>query len=174
MRNEWSGDVDLGDGSLQQLHTEYTNYLQFIRNIGTSRKAHHMIKEDLQKLKMCLSDEVKFLREGHDESKTVYENKRTQFNVSEESLFALAWDVEGFSKLVQMNTSLTATVNNLIELITNKSGNILSILQKTRNELQEYVKGLFSKKRHAASHLLLFMISDERRNFKEELSLCGY
>ena len=35
-----------------------------------------------------------------------------------------------------------------------------------RKKLEEYAKGLFMKKREAASHLLLFMVSDEQRNYK--------
>ena len=35
-----------------------------------------------------------------------------------------------------------------------------------RDELTSYVKNITTKKREAASHLLIFMISDELRNMK--------
>jgi len=35
-----------------------------------------------------------------------------------------------------------------------------------KKELEPYIKGVTTKKRVAASHLLLLMISDELRNFK--------
>jgi hypothetical protein len=34
MRMEWSGDVDLNDGALQQQYTSYMNQLKFIRGLG--------------------------------------------------------------------------------------------------------------------------------------------
>ena len=49
MRNEWSGDVDLGDGDLQRRHREYVKYLQFVRGIGVKqRRAYAVIKVDLE------------------------------------------------------------------------------------------------------------------------------
>ena len=35
-----------------------------------------------------------------------------------------------------------------------------------KKKLEPYIKGVTTKKREAVSHLLLFMISDELRNFK--------
>lgn len=35
-----------------------------------------------------------------------------------------------------------------------------------KKEMETYIKGLNTKRREAASHLLFFMISDELRNFK--------
>ena len=55
MRNEWSGDVDLGDGKLQDKYSKYAEYLKFVRCIGlNNRSSLDNIKEDLQKqLQIC-------------------------------------------------------------------------------------------------------------------------
>ena len=45
-------------------------------------------------------------------------------------------------------------------------GNIQGDVSALKKELEPYIKGVTTKKREAASHLLLFMISDELRNFK--------
>ena len=45
-------------------------------------------------------------------------------------------------------------------------GNIQADVSALKKELEPCIKGVTTKKREAASHLLLFMISDELRNFK--------
>ncbi|KAJ7325365.1 hypothetical protein OS493_029916 [Desmophyllum pertusum] len=50
MRNEWSGDIDWGDGELQKRHDDYIKYLEFVRGIGVKqRRSYASIKDDLQK-----------------------------------------------------------------------------------------------------------------------------
>jgi hypothetical protein len=170
MRNEWSGDIDFGDGTLQNKHKKYMDYLKFVRGIGCKqRKAYACVRLDLKKQLLYLIEENQFLKEGHLMAKEAYEHKRKLLNVSEDTLFALAWDVEGYSKLTEINESLTNTIHSILGRIDgqgNERGNIAAELCVLRKELEDYVKGLNTKKREAASHLLLFMISDEQRNHK--------
>lgn len=48
----------------------------------------------------------------------------------------------------------------------NQRGNIPSSLTGLRKDVQGYIKDVFSKRREAATHLMLFMIADERRDLK--------
>jgi hypothetical protein len=102
--------------------------------------------------------------------KAIYEKKRQQVGVSEQSLFAIAWDLEGYSKLIQENDSMSKIIDNILEsmltTLSSDKGNISLSVSNLKKKLEEYVKGLYLKKRQAASHLLLFMISDEQRNQK--------
>ena len=89
--------------------------------------------------------------------------------MSEDSLFALAWDVEGYSKLVKKNEAIQITISGILQRISGPPtvrGNIQADVANLKKEIEPYVKGLNTKKREAASHLLLFMISDELRSFK--------
>ena len=97
MSNDWSGDVDWGNGDLQQKHKEYLEYVQFVRCMAVKQRRSLATIGDLQKL----LDKKLFLSEGLTKAKHLYEAKRRALNVSEDSLFALAWDVEGYSKLVE-------------------------------------------------------------------------
>ena len=46
MRNEWSGDVDLGDGKLQGKHSKYVEYIKFVHGISLKdRSTAENIKE---------------------------------------------------------------------------------------------------------------------------------
>ena len=170
MRNEWSGDIDLGDGDLQRRHGEYVKYLQFVRGIGVKqRTAYAVIKTDLEEQLRNMRDEKEFLTAGLAKAKDCYESKRKLLNVSEDSLFALAWDVEGYSKLIEKNMSITDSISDILARINgplHERGNIKADVSALKKELEPYVKSVTTKKREAASHLLLFMISDELHNFK--------
>lgn len=170
MQNEWSGDIDLGDGDLQRRHGEYVKYLQFVHGIGVKqRRAYAVIKTDLEEQLRNMRDEKEFLTAGLAKAKDCYESKRKLLNVSEDSLFALAWDVEGYSKLIEKNMSITDSISDILARINgpvHERGNIQADVSALKKELEPYVKGVTTKKREAASHLLLFMISDELRNFK--------
>lgn len=114
MRNEWSGDIDLGDGDLQQRHGEYAKYLQFVRDIGViQRRAYAILEEQLRNMR----DEKEFLTAGISKAKDCYESKRKFLNILEDSLFALAWDVEGYFKLIEKNTTITEGINGILARI---------------------------------------------------------
>ena len=45
MRMEWSGDIDLNDGLLQQQYTSYLKRLKFIRGIGLGDSRPQLLKD---------------------------------------------------------------------------------------------------------------------------------
>lgn len=166
MKNEWSGDVGFGEGALKRKCKESLDYLGFIRGIGClRRKSKTNIKADLERQSRILLTEKIFLTEGHAATKRVYNNKKDMPNVSEDTVFALAWDVEGYAKLLEMNGILSDKIKDIVSKV-DGPGNFAPQLSDLKKKLQEYVKGVYTKRREAASHLLLFMISDEFRNYK--------
>ena len=135
------------------------------------RRAYAVIKADLEKQLRNMRDEKEFLTAGLAKAKDCYESKRKLLNISEDALFALAWDVEGYSKLTEKNTTITEGINDILARINGPvhgRGNIQADVSALKKELKPYIKGVTTKKREAASHLLLFMISDELRHFKPE------
>lgn len=164
MKNEWSGDVDLGDNCVILLHKKYIHQLEFIRKIGL--KDHRItIIEDLNNLEAVLIDDKVFLEKGLEESKEVYNKQLKKCSASEQSLFALAWDVDGFEKLVVEKKKIKQAIVDIKAKITMED-NVVKELKTSKEDLERYTKGLFSRKREAASHLLVFMISDEPRMYK--------
>ena len=108
MRNEWSGDVDLGDGELKSKYSKYIKYLEFVRSIGlNNRTSSDDIKEDLEEMCSKLSTENEFLRSGHEDAKKDYKSTQETANATEKALFASAWKVEEYSKLLEKNMSLS-------------------------------------------------------------------
>ena len=64
-------------------------------------------------------------------------------NPTEKALFACAWKVEEFSKLLEKNVSLSQSMKNIISIL--ESGNTKSVattLTNLRQELLDYVKGI--------------------------------
>ena len=123
---------------------------------------------DLKTLTCQLSADLDFLTEGSTHGRKVYEEKKKQKNVAEQTLFALAWTVEEFQKLFEMNKKLTVNAKDLLTISTRevKGINIPKKVSDLRKDLEQYAKGLAAKNRKAASHLLVFMISDELRSKK--------
>lgn len=58
MRMEWSGDVDLNDGKLQQQYSSYIEQLDFIRKLSLGGD-HSKLLEDLLSLHEHLGSDLK-------------------------------------------------------------------------------------------------------------------
>ena len=65
VRKEWSGDVDLNDGRIKQMHDTYLNRLRSTRGIGLGRRmAYSHLQQDLAQLEMDLTNDISFLSTG--------------------------------------------------------------------------------------------------------------
>ena len=66
VRKEWSGDVDLNDGSIEQTHEADMKRVKSTQNIGLGhRKRHSLVQQDLVQLELDLTDDVTFLSSGN-------------------------------------------------------------------------------------------------------------
>lgn len=75
----------------------YIKYLEFVRVLGVKqRRLHGSIKTDLKRQLRSMQEEQKFLPTGLAKAKESYESKKKLLKVSDECLFALAWEVKGF------------------------------------------------------------------------------
>ena len=59
---EWSGDVDLNDGSIQRSHEAYIQRLKFIEKIGLRKRV--TLHPDITTLESSLKDDLIFLSSG--------------------------------------------------------------------------------------------------------------
>ena len=109
------------------------------------------------------------MKSGLKQSKEIYEKKRKQSTTPESSLFALAWDVNAYETLKSLNHDLQNRCRGIISKClgpANQRGNLPQALAQLRKGLSQYTKDVFSKKREAATHLMIFMVADERRDMK--------
>ena len=62
VKKEWSGDVDLNDGSVQILHEQYLECLEFLGSVGVGqRRFRETLERDLLKLKNDLMVQLTYL-----------------------------------------------------------------------------------------------------------------
>ena len=115
-----------------------------------------------------LQDDAEFLEVSLRKSTKTYEKKRKQSNVPENNLFELAWDVTAYETLKSLNGEMSGWCQEIIRYLdpSNQRGNIPSSLSKLWTDPHLYNKEVFSKRREAATHLMILMIADERRDLK--------
>ncbi len=145
VRGEWNGDPDLLDGRLQQLRSSYTARVDGMdASFDTLR---HQFLEDKSYL-------LGRLKEAGDTLKKRWDDPTT----SDEKLKELNWEVVEITNLLEQAESF-------IDMYKNND-------QQTNHEvvkpdIKKYLRGLYKKKRQpAASHVLVVMASDEKRNTK--------
>lgn len=168
LRHEWNGDEDLGDGTLQRLHTAYMRQRQFITGLGLKNR-EAVLGQDFDVLLEGLTADETLLKQGKEKVRKEYEEKRAKQISSEAVMMALAWDLTGFEELLAQCVTFQDTVRHLkakLSLPRPGQGNIRANVSTLRNDLLTYTKNLFGKKRTAATHLFVFMIADESRNMK--------
>ncbi|XP_063431643.1 uncharacterized protein LOC134714335 [Mytilus trossulus] len=156
VKDIWNGDVDLNDGQLEVLRTEYQSRLAWINSV------HSTTEEDL---KTCLETglvnlelDVKFLQDAFKKATDDFRKKMNKKNANSEMLKGLNWEVVECNTLLQQCLAFMSTF---------KSDSVSrSAIKSTSQEYQIYLKNLFKKKRTAATHILVIAISDEQRNVK--------
>ena len=66
VRGEWSGDVDLNDGTLQRSYEAYQQRLELIERLGVGERAHReAVAEDLHHLSDTSKEELDFVIAGN-------------------------------------------------------------------------------------------------------------
>lgn len=163
---KWSGDENLDDGVLEKLRKEYEERLQFVKSIGI---ASHDVGEDFMITVSVLENDKVFLSDGIVSARESYERRRLQSNASESALMGLAWNLVGFEGLQTLSSELMSNIKLLVENLQapkSREKNEMKELKLLKQKLLEYTKQLYTKKRTAASHLMVFMIADESRNMK--------
>ena len=158
MRGEWGGDEDLGDGSLQALYSEYKARCAFVKNLGIPTRAR-LIANDARKLLLDLESDLEFLTAGAEVADDAY-TKAIDGAKSDHIKMELAWSVVGFEEMLKKVRTFQSQLEGIESDVA--SGDLVSL----KSNLLTYLKDLFSKKRTAAAHVLVFMIADELRNRK--------
>ena len=169
VRGEWNGDCDLGDGKLQSLRKEYEERVACldVRNMGRER---HVIEQRLRLASDSLAQDVAFLTEGLKKADEMYQSKFNSANTSQSMLMHLCWETVEFNTLLQEAQALNSRLDNLLLSLSPTAprvADVIASLQNMSKELSDYFRNLFIKKRQPpATHILIIMVSEERRNKK--------
>ena len=119
-------------------------YVLLLEGIGLKeRNLDSTIVFDLNQQLAEIDAEKAFLKNGCKKAKETYEAKRKQHHVGEQSLFALAWEVDGFDKLIKVQDDVVAMIHSIKEMMQMASprrANLPRQLSELRKQLEEYRK----------------------------------
>ena len=125
------------------------------------------IKDNCETLRSSLHKDSEFLTGGEKEARIAYEKALERKSLSENSMMELSWAHIGFVELLKTLKKVEDTLSFIRTcIILGDYTTVKKILTDFKTELCIVLKGVYSKRRAAASHMMAFMISDERRNSK--------
>lgn len=143
-------------------YADYKTRCLFVKKLPTTESSA-LITRGIEKLLVDLEGDLEFLISGTEVANGLYSRAIQAGKTSEQKLMELSWSVVGFEKLVEKARNLQVELRTFLQGIgTANTGGLTSMI----SSLLTYLKDLFSKKRIAATHVLVFMISDELRNRK--------
>ena len=141
-KSQWNGDIDLGASDL------------------LSSKDHLMAR--LQKLLDCLH------LYGLVAAQDAYTKKFNAPNTSQELLNSLCWKRVEFNMLLQQAQCFIEKYETMKACLCQQAPRekeVVTALQNVEHDALMYLRNLFVQKRQpGATHVLLFLVSDERRN----------
>lgn len=171
MKGAWNGDEDLGDGKLQELRRQYDERVTLVAGLPSCANC-----DDLELgLRTCLDqlcEDILFLDDGFNNAVEQYWKKYTNLSTAEEALKSSNWNVIEFQTLLQqaqlLKQAYEAELNNLhpAPVTPDMFRRVKEFLRALASEVKSYLRNLFKKMRTAATHVLVLMLSDERRQKK--------
>ena len=169
MRGVWNGDTDLGNGELMRLRAQYDGRKTEFHALLDKQEKEELV-EDLEILLQRLDDDKLFLVNGLAESKKKYALKFNAPNTPQETLKSLNWEIVEFQVLLQQSQSLAAKLKDLLANTIFDSSEINTTTRDIKalgDEMMGYLRDIFKKKRQPpADHILVILLSDERRSKK--------
>ncbi|XP_065891566.1 uncharacterized protein [Dysidea avara] len=168
VQQKWSGDVDLNDGHLQKQYEAYQKRLDSAKKLGLEDR--NKIKDQLQMLLNDLTKDIEFLNSELTNVNNEYSEKLQSRQHKEKEMIKLTWKVKELSDLNENGREIFSQVNLIISKLPteecDRSVNIPRDLHEIRQKVCTFIKGVVRHQRIAATHLLVFMISNEERHKK--------
>ena len=170
LRREWNGDVDLGNGVLERLKSDYDGRVDVSESV---KKVERINRKDLKKVLSDIGETLKFdmefLSKGLGKGVEVFRMKFNQVNAPEETLKSLNLDIVEFHTLLGQASDFSIAIKDSLNILDQKEINHPVAdarkcwLKHCKNYLV-YLRNLWKKKRECATHILVFMLLDERRD----------
>ena len=167
----WNGDVDLANGQLQELREMYESRVNSVTRI-TSVNDRDSLELELLRFISNLDEDIPFLDEGFQLAVENYRKKFDNRSTPEEALKNANWNVVEFQTLLQQAQMLKIAYEEQLSCLNPAvfvplgMQSIMASLRALVQPAKSYLRNLFKKKRTAATHILVLMLSDERRNKK--------
>lgn len=183
VKGVWNGDVDLGDGKLQELREKYESSLNLLNGLSSyallnllnglsSYNSGRELEVGLQQWIDRLEEDVIFLDSGYKEAVAVYTKKYNNPSTADEALKNANWDVVEYQTVLQQSQTLKqayeAELSHLNPAVMTPQDlrAVKASVRGLASDAKTYLRNIFKKRRTAATHVLVLMLSDERRSKK--------
>jgi hypothetical protein len=188
-KREWNGDVDMNDGVPQQHHHKYLSRLTkaatlkcsipppdtFYNKITTQKndfKQDLAFPESDNDIKPCLH-KIYYIATyitGLKHTEERYTAKMGSGRSKQRRLSELAWEVHEYKTLIAVCKDLIARLDSLDKFLKENPSkaqcievNLAHQLTTLGQLMPDFIKSIETKQREPATHVLFFLISDERR-----------
>ena len=196
-RGEWSGDVDLNDGHLKDLQKRFKEQLQWTEGIGLGQRSDSSsLKDDLTTTLDSTSADLQFIHSGkcllhcmnictclnattfpHDnmselqKAQSDYEEKLQDNCSSEQTMFALSWDIKELTQILIEVRGLHGDIAAALDVLSSPATsqqelNLPRMLCFIRKKRTNVITRITRFRRKPATHIFALMISTELRNQK--------
>ena len=115
-----------------------------------------------------LKFDIQFLTEGLGKGVESFRKKFNQRNAPEETLKSLNWEIVEFYSLLGQATDFMTAIRSSTDILAAGEHHQRSVKQARESWVKQcgnhlaYLRNLFKKKRQCATHILVFMLSDEK------------
>ena len=166
-RRVWNGDEDLGDGQLEKLREEYDERYQLLDGMKSQGVGVANLRQTIPNVIDQLEEDVLFLDSGLEEASAHFE-KFQQVNCPEETLKEANWEVIEFQTLLQQSQELKLKYEDILPNLAQDGnrGSLRIAVKDLAGSTQKYLRNLLKKKRTPATHVMVTMLSDEKRSQK--------
>ena len=171
VKGVWNGDADLGDGALQNLRTDYEQRIKKLKNLTVLHTdiEFERVMDDIEKVTVDLETDEEFLTQGVMKAQKAYTEKCKMPNPSKKVLMELSWKQVKYSELLQQCQCMVSFLKMLKVSVSNSSQvlHVQKSMCEKKSDWEQYLRNLFVKRRQpAATHVFVFLLSDEQHNKK--------
>ena len=154
----------MANGKVAALHKEYLDRKALMND------TIDQLSQNVVKMVDLLMEDIVSLAAG---PKTAERDYRTKFDspvTPQQILMSLCWERVEYNTLLQQAQCFLATMVNLAARLNQnqqQTREVTKCIRSLKDDKYKYLRNLYAKKRQpAATHVLVFLVSEERRNRK--------
>ncbi len=172
MSSKWNGDADLGDKTLKIMRKEYDERVKVVDTLTNKDQGKKSLIDRVMACINKFTDDIVFLSKEFTSAVEVYQIKYNAPNTPINTLKDSNWNVVEYQMLLQEVQNIKSTFESCINNLDahtcrkNQSNSCMTVLKDSAVKVKAYLRNLLKKKRVAASHVEVIMVSDEKRNYK--------
>ncbi len=142
MRLQWSGDVDLNSGELQQAYKKYRDLLELLSNLSHEfsvlllKEKEFLIEGIHTHLIYLCSNNLKLNFSALKKAEQGYHQKSVEGKCNSNDLFSTGWTVEELQKLITDQQQISVNLSTFQDQLADDSEDYASNVEASQNLFQ--------------------------------------